>query len=282
MVNVLPSRHEVIVRFRLWPLSAHDEDGDIGGEAGQASGKPRDILRDVGDVTTVPTLPSLEAVDAHDGGDLGNEHLHNLRHTLQLWGYISRVHVVVGGEGFGVLLVAVAAFAPVCLQKSKVQEDKSAQHHVVLAPWCSGSVCTFESSNPLEVSSSPSVSFVLFLKKQSPPLFFFFPPPPPPLPKTLTFEIRTMRSRWARTCYRWFGGMVLMHVCSKKSYTCTDVPRVVMSKYGRAFDGWDIFFKGAICRTLKRLKLINEPVAVACVYACMCARPLSCMVVTYL
>ena len=30
--------HEVFVRFRLCPLSAHDEDGDIGGEAGQASG----------------------------------------------------------------------------------------------------------------------------------------------------------------------------------------------------------------------------------------------------
>ena len=38
-----------------------------------------------------------------------------------LWGCVSRVHVVVGGEGFGVLLVAVAVFAPVCLQKSKEQ-----------------------------------------------------------------------------------------------------------------------------------------------------------------
>ena len=41
------------------------------------------------------------------------------------------------------------------------------------------------------------------------------------------------------------------------------------------------FFKGMICRTLKRLKRWDEPVAVACVYACMCARALSCMVGTF-
>ena len=63
------------MRFRHSPLSAHDEDGDIGGEAGQASGEPRDILQDIDDVTTVRILPSLEAVDAHDGDDLGDEHL---------------------------------------------------------------------------------------------------------------------------------------------------------------------------------------------------------------
>ena len=63
-------RHEVFVRLRLYPLLAHDEDRDIGGEARQASGEPRDILWDVDDVTTVRILPSLEAVDAHDGGDL--------------------------------------------------------------------------------------------------------------------------------------------------------------------------------------------------------------------
>ena len=62
------SRHEVFVRFRLCPLSAHDKDGDIGGEAGQAGGEPRDILQDVDDVITVRIPPSLEAVDAHDGG----------------------------------------------------------------------------------------------------------------------------------------------------------------------------------------------------------------------
>ena len=140
LVDFVVSRHEVFVRFRLCPLSAHDENGDIGGEAGQASGEPRDILRDVNDVTAVRILPSPEAVD---GGDLCDEHLLNLQHSLQLWGYVSRVHVVVGGEGFGVLLVAVAAFAPVCLRKSKVHEVKSAPHHVVLAPWRSGSVCTF-------------------------------------------------------------------------------------------------------------------------------------------
>ena len=61
------SRHEVFVRFRLCPLLAHDEDRDISGEARQASGEPRDILRDVDDVTTVRILPSLEVVDAHDG-----------------------------------------------------------------------------------------------------------------------------------------------------------------------------------------------------------------------
>ena len=173
MVDILLSRHEVFERFRLCPLSAPDEDGDIGGEAGQASGEPRDILRDTDDVTTVRILPSLEAVDAHDGGDLGDEHhLLNFRQSLQLWGYISRVHVIVGREGFGVLLVAVTAFAPVCLQKSKMQKVKSAPHHVVLAPWRSGSVCTFESCNPLEVSSSPSACFVLFFKRNAPPPFF--------------------------------------------------------------------------------------------------------------
>ena len=31
MVDFVPSRHEVFVRFHLCPLSAHDEDGDIGG-----------------------------------------------------------------------------------------------------------------------------------------------------------------------------------------------------------------------------------------------------------
>ena len=133
MVDFEPLRQEVFVRFCLCPLSAHDEDGDIGGEAGQASGEPRDILRDVHVMATVRILPSLEAVDAHDGGDFGDEHLLNLRHSLHLWGHVSRVHVVVGGEGFGVLLLAVAAFAPVCLRKSKVQEVKSTSHHVVLA-----------------------------------------------------------------------------------------------------------------------------------------------------
>ena len=136
-VDFVVSRHEVFARFRLCPLSAHDE-------AGQARGEPRDILRDVDDVTTVRILASLEVVDAHDGGDLCDEHLLNLRHSLQLLGYISRVHVVVGREGFGVLLVAVAAFAPtVCLRKSKVHKVKSAPHHVALTPWRSGSVCTF-------------------------------------------------------------------------------------------------------------------------------------------
>ena len=84
-------------------------------------------------------LLSLEAVDAHDEGGLGDEHLPNLRQFLQLWGYIFRVHAVVGGEIFGVLLVAVAAFAPVCLQKSKEHKFKIVPHHVVLAPWRSGS-----------------------------------------------------------------------------------------------------------------------------------------------
>ena len=82
MVDFLPSRHEIFVRLRLCPFSAHHEDGDIGGEAGQASGEPRDILRN-DDVTTVRILPSLEAVDAYDWGDLGDEHLLNLRHSLQ-------------------------------------------------------------------------------------------------------------------------------------------------------------------------------------------------------
>ena len=43
-----------------------------------------------------------------------------------------------------------------------------------------------------------------------------------------------------------------------------------------------VFEKGTICRTLKRLKLLDEPVVVACVYVCMCARALSCTVATLL
>ena len=144
LIDFVISRHEVFVRFRLCLfLSAHDEDGDIGGEAGQAGGEPRDIMRDVDDVTTVRILLSLEAVEPHDGGDLCDEHLLNSRHSLQLWGCVSRVHAAVGGKGFGVLLVAVAGFASVCLRKSKVHKVKSVPHHVVLAPWRSVSVCLF-------------------------------------------------------------------------------------------------------------------------------------------
>ena len=40
VVDFVVSRHEVFVRFRLCPFSAHDEDGDVGGEAGQTSGEP--------------------------------------------------------------------------------------------------------------------------------------------------------------------------------------------------------------------------------------------------
>ena len=42
------------------------------------------------------------------------------------------------------------------------------------------------------------------------------------------------------------------------------------------------FFIGTICRTLKCLKLLDEPVAIACVYVCMCAHALSCMGATFL
>ena len=41
-------------------------------------------------------------------------------------------------------------------------------------------------------------------------------------------------------------------------------------------------FIGTICRTLKCLKLLDEPVAIACVYVCMCAHALSCMGATFL
>ena len=74
-VDFVVSRHKGYVRFRLCPFSTHDEDGNIGGEAGKASGEPRDILRDVDGVTTVCILPSFEAVDTHDRGDLCDEHL---------------------------------------------------------------------------------------------------------------------------------------------------------------------------------------------------------------
>ena len=138
LVEFMVSRHEVFVRFRLCLLSAHGEDGDVGGEARQAGGEPRDILRDVDDVTTVRIRPFLEAVESHDGGDLCDENLLNLRHSLQLWRCVSRVHAVVGGKDFGVLLVTVAGFAPVCLRKSKVHKVKSVPHHGVLPPWRSG------------------------------------------------------------------------------------------------------------------------------------------------
>ena len=68
-----------------------------------------------------------------------------------------------------------------------------------------------------------------------------------------------------------FGFNASLHH-SKTSYTCTCVSGVVMSKYGSGVDGWDFFFKGTICRTLKRLKLLDQPTAVACV--CMCASSL--------
>ena len=76
-------------------MSAHGEDGDIDGEAGQASVESRDILRDVDDVTTVRILPFLEAVDVYNGSDLCDEHLLNLHHFNELSGYVSRVHVIV-------------------------------------------------------------------------------------------------------------------------------------------------------------------------------------------
>ena len=44
----------------------------------------------------------------------------------------------------------------------------------------------------------------------------------------------------------------------------------------------NVFEKGTICRTIMRLKLLYEPVAVACVSVCMCARALPCMVATFL
>ena len=32
-----------------------------------------------------------------------------------------------------------------------------------------------------------------------------------------------------------------------------------------------VFQKGTVCRTLKRLKLLDQPVAVTCVYVCICS-----------
>ena len=76
-------------------MSAHGEDGNIEGEAGQASDESRDILPDVDDVNTLRILPSLEAVDVYNGSDLCDEHLLNLHYFNQLSGYVSRVHVIV-------------------------------------------------------------------------------------------------------------------------------------------------------------------------------------------
>ena len=165
MVDFVPSRQEVFVRFRLFPLSAYDEDGNIGGEAGQASREPRNTLRDADDVTTVLILPSLEVVDAHDRVDLGDEHLLNFGYSLHMWEHVSRVHVVVGGEGFGVLLVAVAAFAPVCLRKSKVQKVKRAPHH--------GLVSTFY--NPSRSEFKSLGAFFVFVEGMFPLFCFCFP-----------------------------------------------------------------------------------------------------------
>ena len=118
------SRHEVFVRFPLCPLLAHDEDRDIGGEARQASGEPRDILRDVDDVTTVRILPSLEAVDAHDGATLAMSICSTCVIPCSCGGYVSRVHVAVGREDFGVLLVAVATFAPCVCGRARYRKSK--------------------------------------------------------------------------------------------------------------------------------------------------------------
>ena len=93
--------------------------------------------------------------------------------------------------------------------------------------------------NPLEVSTSPSASFVLFLKNEC---FHPLVPPPPP-PETPTFQNSTMRSRWAHTCYTHhkycctpsvalvqmvlgYGSNACLHH-SKTTYTCTCVPRAV-------------------------------------------------------
>ena len=55
-----------------------------------------------------------------------------------------------------------------------------------------------------------------------------------------------------------------------------------MWKYGNAVVVFFFFSKRMICRTLKCLKLLDEPVAVACVYVCMCASALSCMAAAFL
>ena len=51
MLNFLPSRHEVFVRICLCPLSAHDEDGDVDGEAGRVVVNP---VTSCGMLTTRP------------------------------------------------------------------------------------------------------------------------------------------------------------------------------------------------------------------------------------
>ena len=52
-------------------------------------------------------------------------------------------------------------FFPLC----KVQKVKSASSHVVLPPWRSGPVGTFD--NPLAVSSNPPAYFFIILKKEN-------------------------------------------------------------------------------------------------------------------
>ena len=87
-----------------------------------------------------------------------------------------------------------------CLRKSKVHKVKSAPHHIVLAPWRSGSVDTLY--NLLEVSLNLSAYFLfLFLKKECSPSFCFpFPSVFFPL-ETPTFQYPTVRSRWTHICY---------------------------------------------------------------------------------
>ena len=200
------SRHEVFVQFRLCPLLAHDEDRDIGGDVRHASGEPRDILQDVDDVTTVRILPSLEAVDAHDGGDFGDEDLLNLRHFLQLWGYVSRVHVGVGGEDFGVLL--------------GIESQKCA------ASCNTGTVAQLLSMYILVLQPSRSefkslCAFCFVFEKGMFPFTYLFPLTPPlPPPETPTFQNPTVRRRWAHTCY------------TRQKYCCTPAVGLVQGVLG--------------------------------------------------
>ena len=93
--------------------------------------------------------------------------------------------------------------------------------------------------NPLEVSSCPSVFFVLLLKKECSPFFVFLSSLFSP--GTSTFHNPTVRSRWTHTCYIRHKycctpAVALVHVvlgygsnaCLHnriKTYTCTYVPR---------------------------------------------------------
>ena len=70
-----------------------------------------------------------------------------------------------------------------------------------------------------------------------------------------------------------FGSNACLHH-SKKSYTCTSVPRVMMSKYGSAVYGWDLFWKRSDLshpEAFETFGWTRGSCVCVCVYVCECS-----------